>query len=74
VIQEEILGEARLLKYLYVLTLTPAEGDPTVYEGEAWFKVRQEPGSGEWYIFEWEDIASVPLRRSWGYLKGLSRP
>jgi hypothetical protein len=73
-IREELIAQYRLLKYQYVLTLTPAAGDPSLYEGEAWFRIRQEPGSGEWYIFEWEDIASVPLRQSWGYLKGLSRP
>lgn len=74
IIQEEIITEGRLLKYRYELTLTPASGDPTIYAGEAWFRTRQEPGSGEWYIFEWEDIASVPLSQSWGYLKGLNRP
>jgi hypothetical protein len=73
-IREEIIPQGRLLKYHYELTLLPAEGEPSIYAGEGWFRTRQEPGSGEWYIFEWEDIASVPLRQSWGYLKGLNRP
>lgn len=73
-IREELITEGRLVKYDYVLTLVPAEGDPDIHEGEAWFWTRIEPGTGEWYIYRWEDIASVPLRRSWGYLKGLNRP
>jgi hypothetical protein len=73
-LQVELLAEGRLLKYEYVLTLNPAEGDPVLYEGEAWFWTRQELGSGESFIYQSDDIASVPLRRSWGYLKGLSRP
>jgi hypothetical protein len=73
-IREEIITEGRLLKYQYELTLTPAQGDPEIHAGEGWFRTRQEPGSGEWYIFEWEDIASATGRRSWGYLKGESRP
>ena len=73
-IREEIISDGRLLKYGYELTLIPAQGDPEIHAGEAWFRTRQEQGSGEWYIFEWEDIASVPQRQSWGYLKGLNRP
>ena len=69
---EEIIGDDRLLKQNYVLTLLTAGGS-TVYEGDVWFWVRQQT-AGEWYIYHWQDIATSSSHRSWGFLKGTSRP
>jgi len=71
--REELIADGRLLKYAYDLTLTAPGGDAVLYEGQAWFKVRQDVGSGEWFIFDWEDIASEEAP-SWGFLKGSRRP
>jgi hypothetical protein len=73
-IREELITDGRLLKYDYALSLRHADREPTVYVGEAWFTIRQELGSGEWFIYRWEDIASSITNRSWGFLKGQSRP
>jgi hypothetical protein len=67
----EIEGDDRLMKQNYLLTLLTAGGS-TIYEGDVWFWVRQV--GGEWYIYHWEDIATSSSRRSWGFLKGNSRP
>lgn len=67
----EIVGDDRLLKQSYVLTLLTVGGS-TVYEGDVWFWVRQV--AGEWFIYHWEDISTSSSRRSWGFLKGNTRP
>ncbi|NNE44453.1 MAG: hypothetical protein HKN12_09605 [Gemmatimonadetes bacterium] len=71
VLTDDILVPAgRLVKYDY--TLERVVGTAVlVNSGEAWFQVRNE--AGEWYIFDWEDIASSSENDSWGLLKGLSR-
>lgn len=69
---EVIESTGRLLKYNYSLRIY-AGGQPTTYEGEAWFQTRQE-STGEWFIFHWEDIASSAALDSWGLLKGRNRP
>jgi len=68
---QEIIGDDRLLKQNYILTLQTV-GGATIYAGEVWFFVR--PVAGEWYIYHWEDIATSSSRRSWGFLKGNTRP
>jgi hypothetical protein len=70
---EDILDNGdRLLKKVYRLTVVRG-GATVVYDGEAWLWTRQV-ANGEWYIFRWEDIRSVPPPAvSWGYLKGDSR-
>ena len=71
-LDEDIEPGGRLIKYGYTLTLTSAGGAPTTYAGEAWYRVRQEPG-GQWFIYEWEDVANSPTFSSWGLLKGRNR-
>ncbi len=75
VIREELIGGGgRRVRYDYTLAVRHADREPTAYEGEAWFTTFQEPGTGEWFIAVWEDIRSSPTNRSWGFLKGTSRP
>jgi hypothetical protein len=68
---EDIVGSDRLLKYQYTLTLTTGT-QVDQRSGEAWLLIRQEP-SGEWFIYDWEDIASSTTDMSWGLLKGQNR-
>ena len=63
---EEIEGQDRRLRYDYVLTRFQDPEDQ-VFSGELFFRVREV--SGEWIIFEWEDVASSS-DPSWGRLKG----
>jgi hypothetical protein len=68
---EIITPEGRLLKYNYTLTLTASTG-VTARRGEAWFDIRAEP-NGEWFIYDWEDVANAAGFESWGLLKGRNR-
>jgi hypothetical protein len=68
--EETPIGATRLIKYRYTLTLIRS-GGTTVYQGEAWFQIRQEVG--DWLIYDWEDVAGTQAT-SWGLLKGRSRP
>lgn len=70
-LDEVFIAAGRILEYDYVLSLTTA-GSVTEKRGEVWFQVRNE--SGEWLIFDWEDIANAPQADSWGLFKGQSRP
>jgi hypothetical protein len=67
---DEIVGDNdHLLKQAYRLTILRGEATE-VYDGEVWLWIRQV-ANGEWYIYRWEDIRSVPPPAvSWGYLKG----
>jgi hypothetical protein len=57
----------------YVLTVvdrvTPT--DTTVYEGRAYFDHRNE--GGNWRLTFWDEIETVPNRKTWGFLKGTLR-
>lgn len=70
---EEILGDDRLLKKKYILSVIAGTGTST-FQGEAWFYTRQV-AAGEWFIYRWVDIRtpSDPPSTSWGLLKGRSR-
>ncbi len=69
---EENIGNDRLLKKRYLLTLIRPSGN-TTFQGEAWFHVREVSG-GEWYIYHWEDVRTGSGNPSWGLLKGRNRP
>lgn len=70
-ISEQIVEGARLQKYDYTLTLLRS-GGPSVYQGEAWFEIRQEP-TGDWLIHRWLDVITPETDESWGRLKGRNR-
>jgi len=70
-VSEQLLPEGRLEKYDYTLSVDRSSG-PSVYQGQAWFEVRQVPG-GEWRIFLWEDVITAQTVESWGLLKGRNR-
>lgn len=70
-LNEQILEEGRLHKYEYTLTITRA-GRVDVYEGEAWFEIRQV-AAGEWLIHHWADVVTPRTVESWGRLKGRNR-
>jgi hypothetical protein len=67
---EEGDADDRLRKEDYSLVLY-LPGETKTYAGEAWIRVRQV--SGEWFIYEWTDIASSPSHESWGLLRGRNR-
>jgi len=67
---EQILAEGRLHKYDYTLTVDQG-GALDVYQGQAWFEIRQT--GGEWLIFRWEDVITPQTVESWGRLKGRNR-
>jgi hypothetical protein len=64
---QEIVGDDRLLKQTYILTLEKVTGEES-FEGEAWLWTRQV--AGEWFIYRWRDIRTSEDLRSWGFLKG----
>ncbi len=70
-ISEQLVEDGRLQKYDYTLTLVRAEG-ADVYQGEAWFEIRQEP-TGDWLIHHWLDVITPETVESWGRLKGRNR-
>ncbi len=70
-ISEQLVEGGRLQKYDYTLTLQRADG-ADVYQGEAWFEIRQEP-TGDWLIHHWLDVITPETVESWGRLKGRSR-
>jgi hypothetical protein len=70
-VSEETLPDGRLQKYGYALTLTRG-ASVTVYEGQAWLDIRQEP-NGDWLIARWEDVITPQTVESWGLLKGRNR-
>lgn len=70
-LSEQVIEGARLQKYDYALTVTRDDG-PDVYQGEAWFEIRQEP-TGDWLISHWLDVITAETVESWGRLKGRNR-
>lgn len=56
----------------YVLTtVSAATSDTTIYAGRSRIDVRKE--NGQWRITYWKDISAAEGRRTWGYLRGISR-
>ena len=68
---EQLVDEGRLQKYMYTLTVVRG-GAPQVYQGQAWFVIRQE-ATGDWLIAHWLDVITPDTVESWGRLKGRNR-